>query len=268
VSEPTRVLVVGAMGRMGERVRAALEAHPTLQLAAALERPSHAQLGDELAPGIRLGDDVQAALEQAEVAIVFASPDGTLELLRRARKTGVACVVGTTGLSAAQQEEAREIAEGLPLVLAGNFSVAVNVLFHLTREASRLLGVDYDAEIVELHHAAKVDAPSGTALRLGRAVAEGRGEDFEKRAVRAREGHTGPRPAHAIGLQALRGGDNTGEHSVLLLGRGERLELTHRSSTRDHFAEGAVRAAEWVLGREPGLYEMEHVLGLGLGSAD
>jgi 4-hydroxy-tetrahydrodipicolinate reductase len=137
----------------------------------------------------------------------------------------------------------------------------VNLLFHLVRESARRLGGEYDAEVLELHHAAKIDAPSGTALRLAEAIAEGRNAS-DQRFVLAREGETGARPTGSIGVQALRGGDNPGEHSVLFLGRGERLELAHRAATRDHFARGALRAAAWVLGQPPGLYDMEQVLGL------
>jgi len=263
-----RVLVVGACGRMGGRVRAALASHPELSLAAALEAPGHPQLGSELAPGVRLTDDLSAALAAVDCAIVFATPEPTLALLREAAGHGVACAVGTTGLSAEQHKEVAVLAERIPIVLAANFSVAVNVLLHLARRTATLLGDGFDAEIVELHHAAKVDAPSGTALALARAIAEGRGERLEDHLVLAREGHTGARPEAAIGIQALRGGDNPGEHSVLFLGSGERLELVHRAMTRDHFARGALRAAAWARGREPGLFDMEEVLGLGSRSAD
>ena len=258
-----RVLVVGALGRMGERVRAALDEHAELALGAALEAPGHPELGSELAPGVRLGDDPAAALAGVDVAIVFAIPEPTLAVLRAAADAGVACVVGTTGFSDAQKKEIAALAERIPIVLAANFSVAVNVLFHLARQAAELLGEGFDAEIVEIHHKAKVDAPSGTALRLGEAIAEGRGQRLADHAVLAREGETGARPEAAIGIQALRGGDNPGEHTVLFVGGGERVELVHRSATRDHFARGAVRAAAWLRERPPGLYDMEQVLGLG-----
>ncbi len=256
------VAVIGALGRMGERVRVALGEHPQLALGGALEAPGHPGLGQELEAGVRVGSDAAAALEGCEVAIVFASPAGTLDLLRLAAERGLPCVVGTTGFDPDQRTELERIAGKIPLVVAANFSVAVNVLFHLARRAAALLGPDFDAEIVELHHAAKVDAPSGTALRLGAAVAEGRGQALAEHAVLAREGQTGPRPGQAIGIQTLRGGDNPGEHSLYFVGQGERLELVHRSSTRDHFARGAVRAAAWVRERGPGLYDMEQVLGL------
>lgn len=257
-----RALVVGALGRMGERVRAVLPDEKQLQLGAALEAPRHPGLGRTLENGVRVSDDAETCLASCEVAIVFAVPEATLAFLRVAAGAAIPCAVGTTGLLPQQRDEIRELAGSIPIVLASNFSVAVNVLFHLVRQASRLLGPDYDAEIVELHHALKIDAPSGTALQLGTAVAEGRDQALEKQLVLAREGETGARPAGDIGIQALRGGDNPGEHTAMFIGKGERLELIHRSMTRDHFARGAVRAAVWLLGREPGLYDMEQVLGL------
>jgi 4-hydroxy-tetrahydrodipicolinate reductase len=257
-----RVLVVGALGRMGERVRALLTEDADLVLGAALERPGHEALGRELAPGVRLTENAAEALASAELAIVFANPAASLALARVAAERGVPCVIGTTGFQPAERSEIETLAKRIPIVLAANFSVAVNLLFHLTREAARRLGPGFDAEIVELHHAAKLDAPSGTALRLAEAIAEGRGREGERRLVLAREGETGPRPPGSIGVLALRGGDNPGEHSVFFVGRGERLELVHRAETRDHFAAGALHAARWLLGRRPGLYDMEQVLGL------
>jgi len=251
---------------MGERVRTALADEKQLQLGAALEAPDHPGLGRTLEGGIRVGDDATAYLASCDVAIVFTIPEATLSFLRVAARAAVPCAVGTTGLRPLQLAEIKELAGSIPIVLAANFSVAVNVLFHLVRQASRLLGPEFDAEIVELHHAAKIDAPSGTALRLGAAVAEGRGQALEKHLVLAREGETGARPAGNIGIQALRGGDNPGEHTAMFVGKGERLELIHRSMTRDHFARGAVRAAVWLLGREPGFYNMEQVLGLSAGA--
>lgn len=256
-----RVLVAGAMGRMGERLCALLADDPALTLGAALERPDHPALGRELTPGVRLTENAAEALTSVDIAIVFANPAGSLALVRLAAGAGVACVVGTTGFSPEERKQIEALAQRIPIVLAANFSVAVNVLFHLTREAARLLGDGYDAEVLELHHAAKVDAPSGTALRIAEAIREGRSLG-ESRLVLAREGETGARARGVIGVQALRGGDNPGEHTVMFLGRGERVELVHRSATRDHFAQGALRAASWLSGRPPGLYDMEQVLGL------
>lgn len=258
-----RVLLLGAMGRMGERVRAALEDAPGMALGAAVEAPGHPAQGSRLEGGVVLGDDAKAALPGCDVAIAFATPEPTLALLREAAGSGTPCAVGTTGWSEAQSAEIRELAGRAPILLAANFSVAVNVLAHLVRRAAALLGEGWDAEILELHHGRKVDAPSGTALALARAVAEGRGvAEGGERLVLAREGHTGARPEGVVGIQALRGGDVAGEHTVHLLGAGERIELAHRAATRDHFARGAVRAAAWLLGRPPRLYGMDEVLGL------
>jgi 4-hydroxy-tetrahydrodipicolinate reductase len=257
-----RVLVAGAAGRMGERLCALLAESEEFALGAALERPGHAALGRELAGGVRLTENATVALASVDVAIVFANPAGSLELVRLAAARAIPCVVGTTGFRPDEKKEIEALAARIPIVLAANFSVAVNVLFHLAREAGRLLGDGFDAEIVELHHAAKVDAPSGTALRVAEAIAESRGAGRERHLVLAREGETGARPPGSIGVLALRGGDNPGEHTVFFFGQGERLELTHRSATRDHFARGALRAAAWVLERPPGLYDMEQVLGL------
>jgi 4-hydroxy-tetrahydrodipicolinate reductase len=247
---------------MGERVRVALEAEPTLALAAALESPGHPGIGRAVAEGVRVEHDVAAALSGCDVVIDFSVPAATLGTLRAASEAGVAYVTGTTGFSAAQRGEIERLAERIPVVLAPNFSVAVNVLTWLVREAADRLGPGYDAELVELHHAAKRDAPSGTALRLAEAIAEGRGQKLDDHLVLERAGETGARPENAIGIQTLRGGDCPGEHTVLFIGRGERLELSHRAATRDHFARGAVRAATWIIGRPPSLYPMEQVLGL------
>jgi len=259
---PRRVLVVGACGRMGECVRAALAGEPSLRLAAALEAPGHPRLGSELAPGVPLRDDIKAALANSDVAIDFSHPLASLPVLRAAAEAGVAYVMGTTGLSDGERAELALAARRIPVLHSPNFSVSVHVLIWLVREAARRLGPGYDAEIVELHHAQKRDAPSGTALRLAEAIAEGRGHALAGHLVLERAGETGARPAGAIGIQALRAGDSTGEHSVFFAGEGERLELVHRSQTRDHFARGAVRAAAWLTGRAAGLYRIEQALGL------
>jgi len=257
-----RVLVIGALGRMGECVRAAVADEAALRFTAALEAPGHAGVGTLLEADVRVEDDPKAAMARADVAIDFSIPAATLANLRVAADCGIAYVTGTTGFSKEEREEVALLAARIPVLQAPNFSPSVNVLAWLTREAARRLGPDYDAEILELHHAAKRDAPSGTALRLGEAVAEGRGQRLADHLVLERAGDIGPRPDAAIGIQTLRGGDNPGEHTVIFAARGERLELIHRSQTRDHFARGAVRAAVWLLGRPPGLYRIEEVLGL------
>jgi 4-hydroxy-tetrahydrodipicolinate reductase len=255
-----RIAAVGALGRMGERVRAAVEAAPELTLAGALEAPGHSGIGSTLEGGVHVSDDPKDVLARCDVAIVFATPAPTLDVLRLAAEQGVRSVVGTTGFSDAQRAEIGRLAEEAAVVLAPNFSVAVNVLGELVRRASGLLGPGFDAELFEIHHAAKRDAPSGTALWLAEAVAAGRGE--QARLVLSREGDTGPREPGTIGVQTLRAGDNPGEHTVMFVGQGERLELVHRSATRDHFARGAARAAAWVAAEPPGLYSMRDVLGL------
>lgn len=258
----TGVMVVGAQGRMGLEVRAALEAEPSLRFAGALERPGHAEIGQVLAGGVTLEEDAKRALDGCGVAIDFSIPASTLTNLAAARDAGVAYVTGTTGFDEAGMAEIARAAEKIAVLHAPNFSVSVNVLGHLAREAARLLGDGYDAELFELHHGQKRDAPSGTALFLGEAVAEGQGKTLSEHMILERAGETGVRPDGAIGIQALRGGDNPGEHTIYFIGRGERVELTHRAATRGHFAVGAVRAAAWLVGRAPGLYRIEQVLGL------
>lgn len=259
---PLRVACVGALGRMGERVRAAVADAPDAELVGALEGAGHPSLGRELAPGVALSADAGAAFARADAVIDFSVPAASLAALRAAAERGVAYVCGTTGFAPDERREVEGLARRTPVVLAPNFSVAVHVLAHLVGEAARVLGPGFDAEIVELHHAAKRDAPSGTALRLAAAIAAARGQELERALVVTREGETGARPAGAIGVQSLRGGDNPGEHTVLLVGRGERLELVHRAATRDHFAAGALHAARWARGRAPGLYTMDDVLAL------
>jgi 4-hydroxy-tetrahydrodipicolinate reductase len=261
MTQPHRTLVVGALGRMGERVRAALESEPRLNLGAALEAPGHPGLATQL-DGIPVTDDPKAALEGCDVAIDFAIPAATLANLRAAADAGVAYVTGTTGFSEDQRAEIATLAERIPVIHAPNFSVAVNVLAWLAREATRKLGPGYDAELFEIHHSAKRDAPSGTALFLAQAIADGRDVALDDHLILERAGETGARPDDAIGIQTLRGGDNPGEHTVMFVGQGERLELIHRAHTRDHFARGAVRAAAWLVGKPPGLYRIEEVLGL------
>ena len=270
VSKATGVMVVGAEGKMGLEIRAALEGEPSLQFVGALERPGHPQVGeavsggasDGLAVGVVLHDDPKRALEGCGVAIDFSIPTATLANMRAAADASVAYVTGTTGIDEAGMAEIARYAKQIPVLHAPNFSVSVNVLGHLAREAARLLGDGYDAEIFELHHGQKRDAPSGTALFLAEAIAEGQDKRLKDHVVLERAGETGARPEGAIGIQALRGGDNPGEHTIYFIGGGERIELTHRAATRAHFAVGAVRAAAWMVGKAPGLYRIEQVLGL------
>ncbi len=257
-----RVCVVGAAGRMGEQVRKWTARSAALELGSALEAAGSQRIGDEIEPGIVLQDDAAAALAGCDVAIDFSIPVATMTNLGAAAEAGVAYVTGTTGLSDEQMARMDALAERIPIIHAPNFSVSVNVLGHLARIAAEKLGEGFDAELFELHHSAKRDAPSGTALFLGECVAEGQGKKLADHLVLERAGETGARPEGVIGIQTLRGGDNPGEHTIYFIGDGERIELTHRSATRDHFAKGAVRAAEWLVGRPAGRYTIAEVLGL------
>ena len=253
------VLVIGAAGRMGGHVLCAVEGAPELCVAAALERPGHPALGRELSPGVKLSADLEPALETAQVAIDFSTPESALLLVAAATQEDVAVVSGTTGFNSTGLRRLEQAARKIPIVMAPNFSLGVNVLIGLVAEAARRLE-SYEIEVLELHHSRKLDAPSGTALRLARAAAEARGQELERAAVYHREGKTGARPPEAIGIQALRAGDSVGEHTVYLAGPGERIELSHRALSRDNFAAGAVRAAHWVVGKPPALYSMSDIL--------
>jgi 4-hydroxy-tetrahydrodipicolinate reductase len=254
---------------MGQALIEAVLAAPDLALAGALDVPGSPVLGRDAAErcgrasGVVVGIDVDAGLREADVLIDFTRPEGTLAHLAACARSGVAAVVGTTGLDAAQKAELGERARTIPIVFAPNMSVGVNVLADLVRRAAQALGPAYDIEIVEMHHRHKVDAPSGTALWLGEAAAAGAGVDLEASAVYARAGHTGERKPGAIGFATLRGGDVVGEHTVVFAGPGERVELSHRAMSRQNFAMGALRAARFVRGANPGVYGMRDVLGLG-----
>jgi 4-hydroxy-tetrahydrodipicolinate reductase len=255
----TRVLVHGAAGRMGRALVEAVRAAPDLALAAGVDRPDHPELGRELEPGVKLTADAAAALRGADVAIDFSLPAAAVALVELAAGARLPLVIATTGLDAAQQASVRAAAARIPVVMAPNFSIGVNVLLRLVAEAARLLP-DYDVDVLECHHVTKVDAPSGTALALGRAVAQARGQDFDAVAVYHRQGHTGVRRPGSIGMQTLRLGDSPGEHTVYFAGPGERIELSSRALSRANFAGGACRAARWVIGKSPGFYSMLDVL--------
>jgi len=263
-----RVAIAGSTGRMGSTLIEAVLADPSLRLGAALEQPGHRMLGHDAAEslgktsGVRVTDDVGAALGAADVLIDFTRPQGTLAHLERCAALGKSMVVGTTGFSAAEQAQIARAAERIALVIAPNMAVGVNVVFKLAETAARALGEGYDVEIVEAHHRHKVDAPSGTALRLGEIVAAALGRDLASSAVHGRHGDTGERDPRAIGFHALRGGDIVGEHTVMFAGSGERVEITVRSASRMTYALGALRAVKFVHGRAPGRYDMFDVLGI------
>ena len=264
-----KVGIAGCAGRMGRaNLREVLET-PGIELVGGVERPGHEAVGRDLGElagldpvGLAAGEDFAALAGAAEVIIEFSSPEATLEHARICAAHGCAHVIGTTGLSPAQEEELRRLAERIPVLWAPNMSQGVNLLLALVERVARALDAGFDIEVLEMHHRHKVDAPSGTALALGRAAARGRGIAFEERHIETRWGQTGPRPEGPIGFAVLRGGDVVGDHSVIFAGDGERIELTHRASDRRIYARGAVRAARWLAGRPPGLYGMAEVLGL------
>jgi 4-hydroxy-tetrahydrodipicolinate reductase len=246
---------------MGSRVLAALRAEKDFAIAGAFERPDSDQVGRTI-EGATVSAGIEQALQAgADVVIDFTAPAASVEHARACATRGVGLVVGTTGLSPEQKAELAAAAKRIPLLLAPNMSVGVNVLFRLVGEAARALGSGYEVEIVEMHHRMKRDAPSGTALRLAEVAAKALDLDARAAPVYERHGDTGARKAGSIGLQALRGGDVVGDHTVYFLADGERLELTHRATSRDNFARGAVRAARFVARNKPGLYDMQDALG-------
>ena len=264
----TRIAVLGAAGRMGSAILRCAARFPDLRLAAAVEQKGHALAGQDagtvagIAPaGIAIADSMDAAAA-ADVWIDFTFHSVVPGNAALAARQGKGLVVGTTGLSEEEIRAVRAASASVPVVLAPNMSVGVNLLFALTRKAAQALGPDYDIEVIEMHHRHKKDAPSGTALRLAERAAEGRGLALPAVACHGRSGLPGERPRDQIGIHAVRGGDVIGDHTVVFATEGERVELTHRASTRDAFACGALHAAGWIRGRAPGLYDMQDVLGL------
>jgi 4-hydroxy-tetrahydrodipicolinate reductase len=264
-----RIGVIGCAGRVGRMLIADIVATEGCLLAGGTARPGAAALGQDLGElagigrrGVAATERTEALLRDSDVAIEFTTPDATAEHAALAAKLGKPIVIGTTGLHGAEESAVREAARQTPIVWAANTSLGINLLLGLVEQVAARLGPDWDVEIMEMHHRHKVDAPSGTALALGRAAAAARGVSFDEAAQRGRDGITGPRRSGAIGFAALRGGDNIGEHHVIFAGAGEQLELTHRATNRGIYAKGAVRAALWLVDKPPGLYGMKEVLGL------
>jgi len=262
--------LVGAAGRMGRALVRRIDACEGCRLVTAIERSGHAAIGQDTGSlagigerGVAIGEDAAAMFVASDVVIEFSSPAATAAHVALAAESGTAHVIGTTGLDDAETAALQVAAETACLVWAPNMSVGVNLLFALTRRAAAVLGDDYDIEIVEMHHRHKVDAPSGTALALGRAAALGRGADHDEVAARGRDGITGERERGDIGYAVLRGGNVVGEHSVVFAADDERIALSHIAGNRAIFARGAVAAALWAQGQPPGLYGMADVLGLG-----
>ncbi len=264
-----KIGIVGCAGRMGRMLVREILATGGCGLAGGIEVPGSDMIGQDVAEmagadaaGLKVGDDAQALFQASDAVIDFTVPAAAAGHADLAGELGRSLIVGTTGLEAVQMDALARASAKAVIVQAANMSVGVNVLLGLTERVARVLGDDYDIEIVEMHHRHKVDAPSGTALALGEAAARGRGVDLDKVSQRVRDGHTGPRAAGDIGFATLRGGDVAGDHTVVFAGDGERIELTHKAGDRSVFARGAVRAALWTQGQKPGLYSMRHVLGL------
>ena len=251
-----KIALAGAGGRMGRTLTEAVLADRSLELGAAFDVPGSPAVGTN-AGAIPIGGDAAAAAS-CDVLIDFTRPEGTLANLKHAR----AMVIGTTGFSPAQKKTIEDAARRMPIVMAANFAVGVDAAYKLAETAARILGDAYDVEIIEAHHRHKVDAPSGTALKLGEVVAQALNRKLADVSRHGRHGETGERPAKEIAFHAIRGGDMVGEHSVLFVGAGERVEITVRSQSRMTYAVGALRAAKWLRGRSPGLYDMFDVLGL------
>ncbi len=255
--------MLGAGGRMGRAVASELAREGAAGiLAAACDRPGSDAVGREIAPGVRVGDDLAEALAACDVYIDFTSPEATRRAAREASARGVAAVIGTTGLSAEAEAALAELAVAAPVLQAPNFSLGVNLVLELAESAARALGHEFDLEIVEAHHRHKRDAPSGTARALAEAVAAGRGLDAGEASLGGRQGDVGARPRDEIGVHALRGGSVVGDHTAHFLGPSERVEITHRAESRQIFAAGAVKAALWLAQRPAGRYAMRDVLGL------
>ncbi|MBF7688081.1 4-hydroxy-tetrahydrodipicolinate reductase [Acinetobacter rathckeae] len=268
MSDLPRIGVLGAGGRMGRILIQAVQQAGCV-LAAAVERPESSLIGadaGELAGigslGVKVSGDLAAVLPQLDVVIDFTAPAATEQHLKLCREAGVAMVIGTTGFSDQQKQLLRETAQHIPVVYAANYSVGVNVSIKLLELAAKVFADTVDIEVIEAHHRHKVDAPSGTALMMGEAIADTLGRDLKQVAVYGREGYTGPRDRQTIGFETIRGGDIVGEHTVMFIGEGERVEVTHKATNRMNFASGAVRAAAWVVGRDAKQYDMKDVLDL------
>ena len=268
IAQPLRVAIAGASGRMGQMLAQAVTEAADCQLVGALDVASSVFIGNDAtgflgqASGVMIQSDLRVGLQNAHALIDFTRPEGTMAHVKVCRELGVKMVIGTTGFSDAQKADIQAASRDVAIVMAPNMSVGVNVTLKLLEMAAVALATDYDIEIIEAHHRHKVDAPSGTALKMGEVIAQALGRDLNQCAVFDRQGHTGARPANAIGFSTIRGGDIVGDHTVLFAGTGERIEITHKSSSRSTYAEGSLRAARFLAGQQHGLFDMFDVLGL------
>ena len=266
--EILKIAIAGASGRMGHMLIEAVRNDPTCELAGALDVASSPSIGNDAtgflgqASGVNIEADVRKGLQDSQVLIDFTRPEGTLAHLKICRELGVKLVIGTTGFTEEQKAEIAEAAKDIAIVMAPNMSVGVNVTLKLLQMAAQAMPTGYDIEIIEAHHRHKVDAPSGTALKMGEVIAEAMGRDLKDCAVYERYGHTGERDPSTIGFATIRGGDIVGDHTVLFAGTGERIEVTHKSSSRATYAQGSLRAASFLAGKSKGLFDMFDVLNL------
>lgn len=265
----TRIIVTGAAGRMGSRIVALAKDYAGLKLVGALERAGHESVGKDVGllhglgeTNILVRDDLGGIIDDCDAVIDFTGVGATLDHVKTAADRKKAMVIGTTGLKKDEIGQIASAAVAIPVVLAPNMSVGVNLLLRVLRDIAQVLGDDYDVEVIEAHHRMKKDAPSGTALKMAQVIAEALNRDLDDVATYARKGLIGERQKREIGIQTIRAGDIVGEHTVLFGGLGERIEITHRVSSRDTFARGALKAALWISGKQPGLYDMQDVLGL------
>lgn len=265
----TRIAICGAAGRMGRALIHAVDARPDVHLAAAIERTGSTLIGADagemaaLSPmAVNINSSLASQIDLVDVVIDFTSPEATIANVALCRQEGKGMVIGTTGLNEAQKQLLIEASQDIPIVYSGNYSVGVNISLKLLELAAQAFGDTVDIDILEAHHRYKVDAPSGTALMLGEAVAGALGRDLKEVACYGREGYTGERDRKTIGFQSIRGGDIVGDHTVYFMGEGERVEIRHVATSRMNFAHGAVRAAAWIGKRSAGLYDMRDVLGL------
>jgi 4-hydroxy-tetrahydrodipicolinate reductase len=262
-----KVAIAGASGRMGRTLIDMVLQAPDLKLAAALEQSGNPYVGKDAgefggeSAAVQITDDIATALAAADVIVDFTRPAGTMQHVAACRKLGKHLVIGTTGFDEAQLKAIKEASQTIAIAMAPNFSMGVNVTFKLIELAAKALKNEYQVEVIEVHHRHKVDAPSGTALRMGEVAAQALGRDLKKTAIYGREGTTGERKNETIGFSSIRGGDAVGDHTVMFLGAGERIEITHRASSRATYAQGALQAARFVTGRKTGLYDMFDVLG-------
>ena len=267
MAKPVKVVIAGCTGRMGHALLECVFADADLALHGAVDRASNPQIGRDAGElfgkntGVNISANMDEALKNADVLVDFTRPEASMQYLTACEKANVKMVIGTTGFSADEKSIIAKSAEKISIVFAPNMSVGVNLLINLVEQAAKVLNEGYDIEVLEMHHRHKVDAPSGTALRLGEAAAKGLGKPLDECAVYAREGVTGEREAGTIGFATMRGGDVVGDHTVVLAGIGERVELTHKASSRATFALGALRAAKYLADKKSGLYDMQDVLG-------